>query len=202
MDDSVATVLDVVLELEGTSLPAEHAFELWRAVEACLPWLADEPGAGIHPLRTSPSQGGEALLARRAKLVLRVPRERGSDALGLGGRTLTVAGRRLAVGAGVLRPLRAWNTLHAQRVTLGPSDEALFQDAIARSLAALDVDCQFITGRRRSQRAAGREIAGYSVALVGVGATESLRVQSMGIGGERGLGWGIFVPHKAIAATE
>lgn len=202
MDESGAAVLDVVLELAGTSLPAEHAFELWRAVGACLPWLADEPGAGIHPLRTSPSSGGEALLARRAKLVLRVPLARGSDALGLGGRTLKVAGRTLAVGAGVLRPLQAWSTLHAQRVTCGPWDDATFHDAIVRSLAALEVDCQFITGRRRFQRAAGREIAGFSVALIGVGAAESLRVQSVGIGGERGLGWGIFVPHKAIAAAE
>ena len=202
MDESGAAVLDVVLELTGTSLPSEHALELWRAVGACLPWLADEPGTGIHPLRTSPSPGGEALLARRAKLVLRVPRARGPDALGLGGRTLNVAGRTLAVGAGVLRPLRAWNTLHAQRVTCGPADDATFHDAVARSLAALEVDCQFITGRRRTQRAEGREIAGYSVALIGVGAAESLRVQSVGIGGERGLGWGIFVPHKAIAATE
>jgi CRISPR-associated protein Cas6 len=202
VDEDGAAVLDVVLELEGTSLPAEHAFELWRAVEACLPWLASEPGAGIHPLRTSPSSGGEALLARRAKLVLRVPRARGADTLGLCGRTLQVAGRKVGVGAGVLRPLRAWTTLHAQRVTFGPADDATFQDDIARSLAALDVECEFITGRRRSQRAEGREIAGYSVALVGVGAAQSLRVQAVGMGGERGLGWGIFVPHKAIAATE
>ena len=87
-------------------------------------------------------------------------------------------------------------------MTLGAVDDAAFQDAIAGALATLRVDCEFITGRRRSQRAGEREIAGYSVALVGVAADASLRVQSAGIGGERGLGWGIFVPHKIIAATE
>lgn len=202
MDEDGAAVVDVVFELAGTSLPSEHALELWRAVAACLPWLAGEPGAGIHPLRTSPSSGGEALLARRAKLVLRVPRARGAEALRLAGRTLNVAGRNLAVGPGAVRPLRAWGTIHAQRVTLGALDDAAFQHAIARALAALGVDCEFITGRRRSQRAGEREIAGYSVALVGVAADASLRVQSAGIGEERALGWGIFVPHKIIAATE
>jgi CRISPR-associated protein Cas6 len=190
--------VDVVFGLEGTSLPAEHSLLLWGALLACLPWLADEPGAGVHPLRTSPSAGGEALLARRAKLVLRVPESRGADALGLAGGAITVAGRRLRVGAGELRPLAAWRTLHAQRVTLGTDEDAPFQQALGAALAALRVDCEFITGRPRVQHADGRDIAGFSVALVGVAPADSLRVQAAGIGGERGLGWGIFVPHKAI----
>ena len=202
LEDGTAPAVDAVFDLEGSSLPADHALELWRAVQACLPWLADEPFAGIHPLRTSPSPGGLALLARRGKLVLRVPAVRGAAALGLSGRTLAVADRRLNVGAGALRPLRAWATLHAERVTFEAADDAEFGGALARSLASLGVDCEFITGRRRSQTVGAREIAGYSVALVGVAAADSVRVQGAGLGGERGLGWGIFVPHKAIAATE
>jgi hypothetical protein len=43
-------------------------------------------------------------------------------------------------------------------------------------------------------------VVGYSVALVGLSPEESLVVQCEGVGGERRLGWGIFVPHKSIAA--
>lgn len=201
-EDGTASAVDVVFDLEGTSLPADHAFELWCAARACLPWLVDEPCAGIHPLRTSPSPGGLALLARRAKLVLRVPAARASAALGLAGRTLAVADRCLCVGPGAVRPLRAWATLHAQRVTLGTDDDDAFRGELAHALASLRIDCEFITGRRRSERSGGGEIAGYSVALVDVAAADSLRIQGLGLGGERGLGWGIFVPHKMIAATE
>ncbi len=50
-------------------------------------------------------------------------------------------------------------------------------------------------------RAGAREIAGFSVVLHGVKPADSLRLQFEGMGGERGLGWGIFVPHKSIAAV-
>ena len=72
---------------------------------------------------------------------------------------------------------------------------------MARWLRALGVDCGFISGRRRTSIAGGREIAGFALALHGLGPADSLRVQSAGIGGERRLGWGIFVPAKAIVAA-
>jgi CRISPR-associated protein Cas6 len=196
-----APVVDVVFALAGTSLPAEHAVELWQATVSRLPWIAGERRAGVFPLRTSVAPGGEALLARRAKLVLRIPRERVAEARALAGQSLDVAGRRLDVGAGELRPIRAWGTLHAQRVTLGEADDARFETALAAALEALEVDCEFITGRRRTQRVGTEEVVGFSVALVGLRPEASLAVQCEGIGGERRLGWGIFVPHKSIAAV-
>ena len=50
-----APMVDVVFDVAGTSLPAEHAFGLWRAVLPWLPWLEEEAGAGIHRLRTAPT---------------------------------------------------------------------------------------------------------------------------------------------------
>lgn len=201
MESGEPPVVDVVFALAGTSVPAEHALDLWRATVARLPWIAEDPRAGILPLRTSPAPGDEALLARRAKLVLRIPGERVDDAGALAGQSLDVGGRRLEVGAGQVRPLRAWGTLHAQRVTLDESDDARFEAALAGALDALSVDCGFITGRRQAQRTAEAVLVGFSVALVGLSPAASLAVQSAGIGGERRLGWGIFVPHKSIAAA-
>jgi hypothetical protein len=63
------------------------------------------------------------------------------------------------------------------------------------------VDCDLISGRRRHGRAGSREVSGYALALIGLSAADSLRVQGLGIGGERGLGWGVFVPAKAIDTT-
>ena len=81
VQEALASVVDVAFNIEGSSVPAEHDWPLLRAVEERLPWFAGEPLAGIHPLRTVPTSYGVALLAQRAKLVLRLPAVRLPDAL-------------------------------------------------------------------------------------------------------------------------
>lgn len=199
-DDEVG-VVDVVFGVGGKSLPGEHAYALWQATALWLPWLGVEPEAGIHRLRTAPTGYGVALLANRAKLTLRVPQRRLPDALTLAGRTLEVAGSPLAVGTGAARPLRPWATLHAEHVAAGAGGEAGFQDEVAQWLRARGIGCAFITGRRRQVMAGEREVIGFSVVLHGLTAEASLRVQCEGMGADRALGCGIFIPHKSIAAV-
>lgn len=201
MAEADASVTDVVFGLTGRTLPAEYAWGLWQAVRRWLPWLADEPIAGIHRLRTAPTGYGVVLLANRAKLTLRVPQRRLGDALALSGKSLDVGGSDLAVGTGTARPLWPWATLHAHHVATAAGSEAAFQDEVAAWLQARGVACQFITGRRRTVRAGEREIVGFSVVLHGLTPEASLRMQFEGMGGERALGCGILVPHKSIAAV-
>jgi CRISPR-associated protein Cas6 len=194
--------VDVVFDVEGTSVPSDNAWPLHLAIERRLPWLATETLAGVHPLRAAPTTYGVVLLAQRAKLVLRAPEARLRDCLELQGALLDIAGSALSVGAGRPRALQGSATLHAQRVVAETGDERGFQDEVTRWLRALDVDCQFISGRRRVTSAGSREIAGFGLALHGLRPADSLRIQSAGIGGDRRLGWGIFVPAKAIVAAE
>lgn len=197
-----STVVDVVFDVRGTSLPAEHAWPLLRAVEACLAWLPNEALAAIHPLRTLPTGYGVVLLAQRAKLVLRLPTARLPDALLLQHATLDVGDSALYVGAGVARALRPGATLSAQRVASGAGDEAAFEADIADRLQRMGVAARCISGRRRGGDAGGRKIAGFALALHGLGPADSLRIQCEGIGGDRRLGWGVFVPAKTIVAAE
>jgi CRISPR-associated protein Cas6 len=191
-------VVDVAFALGGESVPAEHALPLWEALAGALPWLADEALAGVHPLRGNPTAQGTVLLAQRARLVLRIPAPRLAETLALEGTTLEVAGSRLVVGAGRTRALVAATTLSSSAVTVGDVDAETFQEELARQLAALALHCEFITGRRRVARAGGREIAGYSVVLHGLAAADAIHAQQVGLGAHRTLGWGIFVPAKAI----
>jgi CRISPR-associated protein Cas6 len=120
-------------------------------------------------------------------------------ALALQGQSLDVVGSRLDVGEGRPRPLRSSATLHAAAVTFGDTDDAGFEREVAAGLAALAVECDFISGRRRTAHAGPRTIAGYSLALHGLRPEDSLAVQALGLGTDRGLGWGLFVPAKAIS---
>jgi 5-methyltetrahydrofolate--homocysteine methyltransferase len=60
------SAIDVAFDLRAVALPADYAWPLLTALGAVLPWLAEEPHAGVHPLRVSPTVGGEVLLAARA----------------------------------------------------------------------------------------------------------------------------------------
>ena len=199
--DEFAPVIELVFALEGASLPADHAEALARAVEQALPWFEHESTAGILPLRTAPGTHGLVLLARRAKLVLRIPESRLADASMLAGRTLEVAEDRLVVGAGAARPLVASATLYAHRVVTGAGDERAFHEDVIEWQAATGVGGEFISGRARRFVAGGREMLGFGLALHGLAAGDSLRVQGVGFGSSRRLGCGIFVPHKAIATS-
>ena len=201
MDAVDDAIVDLAFDVTGTVLPTDYELRLWREIVRCLPWLEAAPGAGVHPLRSSPGGEGSVLLARRAKLVLRLRASCVGNAMKLTGSTLDV-GPGLAVGAGSERPLRPWATLHAHRVASQAASDTDFVEEVERWLAAREIRCGIITGGRRAQRAGEREIRGWSVVLHDVRDADSLFVQREGMGTERALGWGIFVPHKSIAAVK
>jgi CRISPR-associated protein Cas6 len=200
--ESDTPVVDIAFDVGGTSLPVEHASPLLHAVEARLPWFAGEALAGIHPLRAVPTSYGVVLLAQRAKLVLRLSEARLPDALLLQDAELDVDGSPLRIGAGNVRMLRPSTTLSAHRVATASDDDAAFEAEIGRALQQMGIACRFISGRRRRGLVGGREISGFALALHGLGPGDSLRIQCEGIGEHRRLGWGVFVPAKAIVAAD
>jgi CRISPR-associated protein Cas6 len=197
--EQVAPMVDVVFDVAGTTLPAEHAYVLWRATLPWLGWLEEEAGAGIHRLRTAPTGYGVALLARRAKLALRVPLRRVGDTLALADKTLDVGGSRLPSARSSPAAAAVGDTPCAAG-RCGQGMKRRFRTKL-RHRWTRGVACQFITGRRRTVAAGAREIAGFSVVLHSLTAEGSLRLQSEGMGGDRVLGCGIFIPYKSIAAV-
>ncbi len=195
-------MIDVAFDVTGGSVPAAHACALRAAVVAVLPWFAATAAAGIHPLKGSGTADGELLLARRARLVLRVPAHRGADCAALEGRSLSIGDRVLKTGHGQVRALRPFPTLHAVRVTSVSADGGAFQDEVAAGLAALDVTSPFISGRERRDDAGARTIRGFALSVHELSPAASLRLQAAGIGADRALGWGIFVPAKAITMAD
>lgn len=193
--------VDLVFAVSGTRVAADHAYALSRAVAAHLPCIAEEPCFGIHPLRGAPTEDGVLLLPKRAKLVLRLARRRVAHALALAGRTLDVGGHRLAVGLAVVRELAPWSALYARFVAEDSDDEIDFLARVRRELAGLAAHCTPICGLQRSLRAADEEIVGFSLMLHELGASDSLRLQRAGLGRARGLGCGLFVPHRLPAAV-
>ncbi len=194
-------MLDLLFEVEGSALPADYAYALSRAVVAILPWLEDEPWAGIHPLKGAYTDRGTILVSRRSRLALRVPRGRVAQAAALAGRSLDISGHSLRIGAGRTRELTSFATLYSRFVDTGSADEARFVEDVAALLQELATQSKFLCGQRRRGHAAEGEIAGYSVMLHEVPREQSVYLQERGLGRHRLLGCGILIPHKSIRAV-
>ena len=193
--------MDMAFEIEGDSVPRDHAAALWRALARALPWLAEDASIAIFPLRAWPVCGGRLAVNRRSRLMLRLPGGRVRDALALSGAAIEIEGTGLTVGRAMTRALIPHATLYAHRVAAVEGDERAFMQAVASGLERLGIRRDFICGQRSSVRGEAGALAGFSLMLTGLRPAESVRVQTAGLGPHRRLGFGIFVPHRSTAAV-
>ena len=200
MEKTNSTMIDMVFELDGESLPASYPFALWNELVRHVPHLADDESVGIIPLRTAES-GENMLLPKRAKLVIRLPQALKESISGLPGSKLDISGSPLHLGAAHLRQIQPSPTLHAQLVT-GDDDEPSFLKKIQADLDAMGIKAKMICGRRRTLSDNNHTLSGYSLVIHDLAPEASLHLQSAGLGGERRFGCGIFMPHKVISGLE
>ncbi len=202
-------VVDLVFQIECRALPVDHAWALSQAVRAALPWLEEEATAGVHPIHVAesgngwvrPEHAGDLLiLSRRTKLVLRVPRPRADDAHALTGRQLDVAGHALRVGPATLRPLSAITTVFSRYVVSADGlDESAFLQATQRELQGFGVrPKKMLCGMEKLIATPGRPVHTRSLMLASLTQAESVTLQQHGLGPQRLLGCGLFIPHKDI----
>ena len=202
-------VVDAVFAIECRSLPVDHAWALSAAIQAALPWFADEPQAGLHTVHGAASGAGwvrpegedaRVELSRRTRLVLRLPVGRMADAAALTGRTLDVAGSAMRVGKLAARPLLRIASLFSRSVILtGVADEAAFLAAANEELRALGVEAStLLCGREVTLATPEGAYRTRSLMLTVATPAQSLLLQSRGLGEARKLGCGVFIPHKDV----
>lgn len=202
-------VVDVVYSIVCRSLPVEHAYALFDAIQRALPWLTQEPSAGVHPLHVADSGNGwmrpdrpsDLLhLSRRTKLILRVPKARIEDAKRLSGHTLDVAGNAMEVETPTVRPLSALTTIFSRYVVAAKiEDENAFLGEALGQLKAMNIHpAKMLCGMEKSIDTPAEIIRTRSLMLADLTVEESVRLQQQGLGPMRHLGCGLFIPHKDI----
>ena len=206
-------VQDLVFRIECRTLPVDHAAALNAALLAELPWLAGEDRAGIHLIHGAesgngwqrPDDDGVLHLSRRARMSLRLPRERLDAARELSGRSLELGGYRLRVGAASVRPLSDLTTLFARYLVsdVAHADESEFLHWASEALAAVGVRARkMLAGRVHRLRWPDGERETRSLMVAGLEVPDSVRLQQLGLGDGRLFGCGLFLPHKSIEAVE
>jgi CRISPR-associated protein Cas6 len=201
-EEASAEMVDVVFELEAGTVAPDHADALASALRQALPWLDDEPRAGILPLSGLGRGEGLSYVGRRSRLVIRMPIHRSAGADSLCGCALDINGEPLGIGRSSLRPLLpVTEVVHSHFVSFGTADEIDFLAACRAELAERRIGGEPVTGRARRMKSVGGEVHGFSLMLHGLKRAESVAIQESGLGRHHLLGCGLFVPHKSIAAV-
>lgn len=200
MSVALPSMTDIAFAVHGDLLPTGYARPLLQGIMAVLPWFADEPLAGVLPLRGTQHDKG-IWLPRRTKLVLRLPSSRVEQARALSGRQLLLGETSLTVEEGEVRPHASHPTLHAHLV-VSPLDEAGFMASVEDALSRMGITGQRICGKHRTLPDGENTITGFSLVVHHLKPDQSLLLQGMGLGEARPLGCGIFVPFKAIPSLE
>jgi len=207
-------IADISFRINCRALPLDHAHALSRAVLEHLPWLASEPGAGLHLIHGAQSGNGwmrpedvanELLhLSRRTRMALRIPLDREQDAGALTGVTLDIDGHSLEIGEAAIKPLTTLGTLFARYIAIeeGVEEEDFLEDVIAQ-IRALDINLQkILCGKSHVFATPAGPLHTRTVMVAGLKQAEALRLQEAGIGPGRSMGCGLFIPHKGIEAVK
>lgn len=203
-------VVDLLFGLNGRCLPVDHIFALSQAVQSVLPWLVDEPEAGLHAINVATSGNGwirpedpNALLhlSKRTRLELRVPAHRVQDARKLEGAKLDVAGHSLEIKTATERSLKKLTTLFSRSLATDQdiASEEQVLDWVCGELNALGIKPRkMMCGTENFIETPTARIRTRSLMIAEMEVDESLRLQQKGLGPHRHLGCGLFIPHKGI----
>ncbi|MFB3788312.1 MAG: type I-MYXAN CRISPR-associated protein Cas6/Cmx6 [bacterium] len=186
--------VDLSFPLRGTTVPVDHGYALFSAVNRLIPAVHGHSKLAIHPIRGVYAGGGILQLSKSSRLTIRLEADEIKTCLPLAGKTLVIQGVTLQVGVPRVYLLTPAANLRARLVTIkGFLEEAAFREAALRQLDDLHIQAELKLGPRRTVRIQDKRIVGYPAALLGLTAEESLTIQEHGLGGRRRFGCGVFV---------
>jgi len=204
-------IFDLVFAVRGSRLDIDHAFALAEALRV---QLDAETCAriGVHGVQLAgsgngwnrPEQGdAEIPLPRRARLAIRVHRDDYDAVAAICEQTLHLGSQRLQVGACSTRKLSSLASLHARAVCCDrQQSEPEFLAQTAAALQRLDIEvARMICGRSREIRTGDGSLFTRALLVADLKPAESVRLQQQGLGDNRMLGCGLFVPHRGIDAV-
>jgi CRISPR-associated protein Cas6 len=202
-------VVDLLFKIKCNTLPVDYAWSLSEAIQAELPWITDEPQAGLHLIHGAESgngwerpQGGEDLiyLSRRTRLVLRLPKHRLADAATLSGKTLQIQDNPLEVGDSYTRDLAVTTTLYCRHLATDTEmSEDAFLNLAVDALKRMNIRFKkVLCGKSRSFATPEGELPTQSLMVAGLPLEDAITLQQQGLGPHRNRGFGLFVPHKTV----
>lgn len=204
-------VLDISFAIDCKRLPHDHAWALYMAVAAKLPWLTEDSVSGTHPIHVAESANGwirpeeddDQLLipSRRTRMNIRIPKTRLAETLQLTGTTLDIAGYPLTVGKGKEKLLVNSPVIFARYVLSNEAEaENDFLQRMAneiRRVADFKVKKMLCGKSHQIHYSEGMAFTRHLM-IADLDNDPSIKLQQYGLGEGRHFGCGLFLPHKGI----
>lgn len=204
-------VVDLSFKIKCKQVPTMHAWELSQALFEALPWLADEPLVAIHQIHGAtsgngwerPPDGELIHLSKRTRMDIRIPKQRRDDAMALIGKVLDIAGYSLEVGEPIVKSLNPLGVIFSRYVAVpeGLDEDAFMEWAVSEIRQSGVTPRKMLCGIAHTIHTPDRAIETRSLMIADLDKASSISLQEQGIGPDRHLGCGIFMPHKGIRAV-
>ncbi len=205
-------IVDVSFKVQCKQLPLDHAYALSQAIQKALPWIIDEPQAGIHLIHGAESGNGwirpqepDALLSlsRRTRFMLRLPKHRIPNAEQLTNKVLDVDGYEVKLSSPQQKLLSPLSTIFSRYIiTENIDDEEAFLNQAAELLEREGIRVKkMISGLAHVLRMSDKDLYTRSLMIDNLEIEESIYLQQQGLGDGQKVGCGLFLPHKGIDAV-
>lgn len=218
------SIIDLAFRVSGESLPLDHGYSLYSSLSRISPDLHEAEWLGIHPINGIPTSPNTLGLTHHSRLRLRLPADQIPGFIGIAGKRLSLATHArqysFTVGVPEIHSLLPVPNLFSRYVTIKLSEIAktdqsptreMFAAAVTAQLQRLNIqgevwidDTRDARGRelsRRVIRIREKAVVCYSVYIQNLTEEDSLRLQTLGIGGRRRMGCGIFTPCKSLPTS-
>lgn len=202
---STQPVLEVAFPVVcGSKISSLHGYSLYSALKKKLSWIGDCPLTSISSI--TGIRDGKGLIETQefSRLLIRTPLSKASLFYNLAGQTLTVGQGQIALKVPAIAPLSPKPTLKARIVIIHLADgrETVPPDRFLLAATRQLVECG-IKGQislllkkgaldRKILLVKGEKIPGYGVQIAGLSEDDSIKLQSLGLGGKKKMGAGFF----------
>ncbi len=207
------TVADLSFKLISKQVPLDHAQQLADAMKDVLPWINDEPLAGIHMIHGASTGNGwnrpEGVdgacihLSKRSRMLIRMPKTRYSDIAALTGKTIRLGGNDVTFGEYQLKPLTPLGTLFCRYAIVGDDEtEDEFVSRVAAEMKKMGINLtKALCGMGHTFHLADGLTRTMSIMVADLDPEDAVTLQQKGIGEGRTAGFGLFLGHKGIKAV-
>jgi CRISPR-associated protein Cas6 len=190
-------MIDILFSVQGTSIPIDHGFKLFSAVSRIFPHIHRSPTMGIHPISGQFENNGRIHLNKDSFLAIRSSEDDIVKLSRLTGHTLNIDSDELIIGSFRVKRFVPSNNLFSRLVVIkGKTDPEEFLAYIKRLLLSQDIHGVVSILRRGKFEIHGRRVIGFGLGIERLSVSNSLKLQTLGLGGRRHFGCGIFVPPR------
>jgi CRISPR-associated protein Cas6 len=185
--------VDICFQIIGKLIPVDHGFALYGAISRLLPLIHEDKDIALKLIRGRYIGEGLLDISPCSELILRLPKGKVAQYLGLVGTKFDLSGQVVRIGEAHTKALIPATALYAPLVTTrnGQSQER-FEIEIKNQTANLSLNGRLAIGKRRTFQVHGKQVVGYAVMLSELNAQESILLQEHGLGGRRKMGCGFF----------